>query len=419
VAGYSFRLYVDGASAGFTEVRCANTRSAAGYLCSGLLPDMPNGRHVLELTAVANGVESSRSAVFAVLVARALMPSDDVEDRSSGSGSVRTLGVVCLDVAQVDCYDTRLIAGGLAPVTSAVAASATRLFFIEGDSSVRVAEGERLVERPALRLETNGARLISLALPPDFELTRHVYVAWSEPSSSGLHELNITRYREVQGSLGEGATIVTGLPVSVDAFAPMAFDDGGLLYVAVPGLEPSSLPRARTAFNSSVLRFQADGTVPRGNPTASPVIAQGYARPTALLWDGVEGQLWLAGQDARSSITVATLPARILGRGAWPQSPLGVQLQGDRYAAARAPRLTLTADPVTASRSAWLVSAPGEIQRGLVQAGESILQLSAVELGLLRNVNLIVERGSSGLIVVSTGDQPSGRSSQIWELTRR
>jgi hypothetical protein len=376
---------------------------------------MPNGRHVLELTAVAAGLESSRSAGFAVMVARALAPSEETRDTGSSAESGRTLGAICLDVTQVDCYDTRLIAGGLAPVTSVVAANEALLLFIEGESSVRVADGDGLVERPALSLDINGGRLISLAVPPDFERSRHVYVAWSEPSRSGLHELSITRYREVQGSLGDGATIVTGLPVSGDAFAPMAFDDEGLLYVAVPGLEPSSLPRARTAFNSSVLRFQPDGTVPRSNPTASPVIAQGYAEPTALVWDRVDRQLWLAGQDARSLMNVATIPARMLGRSDWPQSPLGVQLQGDRYAAARAPRLTLTADTVTASRSAWLVSAPGEIQRGLVQAGESVLQLSTVELGLLRGVNLIVERGSSGLVVVSTTDQRS----QVWALTRR
>src|SRR5262245_63378005 len=111
--------------------------------------------------------------------------------------------------------------------------------------------------------------------------------------------MGITRYREVAGTLGESATIVSGLSFREDAIAPMAVDREGYLYVALPA------PADTAGLNSDaiaeqtgrVLRFTRDGLVPPTNRGASPVIAEGYATPRGLAVDAQQGRLWLAGDN--------------------------------------------------------------------------------------------------------------------------
>ena len=65
----TFTLWVDGAANRLSAVNCSSTRTSAGYECSGGLPSMAPGPHSLELSAIASGRESSRSAPMAVMMA--------------------------------------------------------------------------------------------------------------------------------------------------------------------------------------------------------------------------------------------------------------------------------------------------------------------------------------------------------------
>ena len=69
-----FRLYVDGDDATLADVRCNETRTSAGYECSGLLPRMTAGRHSLELVSVFDGIASPRSAPITVVMATSTIP---------------------------------------------------------------------------------------------------------------------------------------------------------------------------------------------------------------------------------------------------------------------------------------------------------------------------------------------------------
>jgi len=65
---HTFRLYVDGKSEAFSDIRCNETHSNAGYECSGLLPPLTAGRHALEITSVVDGIDSPRSAPIIVVM---------------------------------------------------------------------------------------------------------------------------------------------------------------------------------------------------------------------------------------------------------------------------------------------------------------------------------------------------------------
>jgi hypothetical protein len=376
---------------------------------------MAEGRHTLEITAVANGVESDRSAGLAVMVVSAV--SADAQTWPDPV-SVGIPEAICLGGAGADCYIPSLVAAGLDNVTAFVPTTSDRAFFIEGERFVRVLQDGRLVEEPALSMQGDEGRLVSLAAAPDFERSRHVYVAWGTPTRAERQELSITRYRELQGALGEGATIATGLPIPPDGFAPVAIDDHGLLYVALPSEEAGDLSEP-TAFGTSILRFGPDGTVPRNNPQPSPVIAHGYARPSALVWDGVTHQLWLAGVDAGWSSPVAVLPTRLDRRLTWPWSPVAVLLHAGPGVAAASPHFAIAgASALAESRQAWFVPSPGEVYRSPVLPDRGPLQLARVDLEAIGNVHMVIGESDTSLIVVAKPERSTSRSSEIWRLER-
>ena len=69
VQSLTFTLWLDGSATRLSNASCNNTRTSAGYECSGGLPSMAPGRHSLELSAIASGRESTRSSPIAVMMA--------------------------------------------------------------------------------------------------------------------------------------------------------------------------------------------------------------------------------------------------------------------------------------------------------------------------------------------------------------
>jgi hypothetical protein len=183
--------------------------------------------------------------------------------------------------------------------------------FIEDGKQVRVV-GDAASPFVALPAEP-GRQLTGLTIDTQFEKSRSVFVAWSE-LALGAHGLNITRYREVANVLGEGATIATALPVAPDVATPLAIDDDGLVYVAVPR-DPNA-----SALDSAgvVMRFDRDGRVPRSNQNASPIVAEGYAMPRVITIDRSHRTMWLTGSDHERLGDISSVDLRGLSRGTWP-----------------------------------------------------------------------------------------------------
>jgi hypothetical protein len=411
---YTFRLYVDGVRGSLNATNCASTAAAIGYECSGALPALTAGLHSLELTTVtAAGVESTRSAPFSVMFA----PASTVGGLSSNlDESGRPFEVVCIGDGGTECYEPSLVASGVHGADSFIITANEQMLFIEGERVVRVIEGHQLAERPALVVD--AGRLLALAVPADFDQSRFVYTASSTPSATGDEELSISRYREVQGTLAEHATIVTGLALPVGASAQLAIDSKGLLYLSMPYRDRDVRSPGDASPNTAILRFQPDGTVPSANPGFSPVIAHGYAHPSALVWDAAGHQLWLAGSDSRTTTPVATLQTEANARAPWPWSPIGVVLEGVASEPASTPHVTMTTDRGGQSRTLWVVPAPGQVYRARVESNDRQLPLARVMFGTIADVATVVGGPGVSLVLLSESAQPSVRSSRIWRLDR-
>ena len=299
VQAYTYILYVDGTPRTLADIRCT-AATASGYPCSGQLPALVAGPHVLELAGVDQGVEGPRSAPFRVTV-----------NLSSSSYTASELAptpqgrIVCLDSAVDECYNAVTIATSGGDVMDLTVAADGRAFFVEGARAVRVIGPEGLSPAAALVAADEGERLVSLALSPDFLQTRFVYVGSVEERRGGA-EFTVRRYREVGGVLGQGAAVVTGLPVAeAGTRVPIAVDQKERMYVALPAADESVARLSAFAFNGHLLRFAPDGSVPADQ--TSPMLTRGYERPSALVYEPSESRLWLAGSSGTGSATVATI----------------------------------------------------------------------------------------------------------------
>jgi len=323
IESLTFRLYVSGNPAALSDIRCAPLTGAA-YPCSGGLPPMSQGRHTLELTSVLHGVESTRSAPIAVNVTAGAAATSSLAGSSSqsvtpdivtsqagqviGPGPARDSAaalegtVACFAGTPPTCYRTQVLAAGLGEATNLVTTPDGRLLFVEGESRVRVIANDWLRPEPALVLPDGATRIVGLAIGYDFASSGSVFVAWTEVVR-GQSVLNVTRYRELQGVLAQGAVIVTGLPFAEGAVAPLAVDSAGHLYVALPAPGRQPLPSA-----GLVLRFTRDGQTPRESNQESPIFGYGYSRPVGLVFDDAGARLWLTGEQTGWAGGLATLP---------------------------------------------------------------------------------------------------------------
>ena len=400
---YTYTMYVDGAPMPMLDVRCADVRSAGGVECSGRLPPLPRGAHTLELTAAANGVESSRSSPIAVSVnslsvlrfpgtSAAAMPGD-------------AAATLCVDGASQECFEARLLAVVPGEITSPVA-SGEQLFFVEDGTRVRVVEAGLLSEAPAL-MTGDRARIIGLAIPPDFERSSDVFVAWSELSGEG-ESLNVSRYRELGGTLGQGAVIVSGLPLSNGGLAPIAVDDRNLVYVALPASKSPTATPSIAELSGFILRFQRDGSITEVNPNLSPVIAQGYTEPSTLVWDRVGRQMWVAGTSTRWRNPLSML-ARDIDSRRWPAAPAPVPIPS-RDASSVA---VTVGPPPERMRRVWLVSSDG-VLRGDLVPGSGSVRFDALDLSAIGDVSAVVGDGAN--LILITKDGPVSPS-MVWHFT--
>lgn len=401
LSSFTFRLFVDGAPAALTAVRCTNVPSASGYPCSGLLPPMSVGQHSLELTAASNGLQSGTSAPLVVRVVASSSSSVGVIAASSATASATFSNPpICVTPTPDDyCHRVQVLAAGLGPVSSVVSTPDGRVFFIEYARHIRAIQDGVLLAEPALSTDRARARLISLTVPPDFDRTHVVFVAWAL-TIAGSERLQVTRYREAHGALGEGATIVTGLPIPEAAEAPMAVDDQGLLYLALP------VGASRVETGGVVVRFDASGAVPATNPMYSPVVGTGSAHPSAMAWDAVGRQMWLAGSGSEWPDRVLTLPISTEGRAGQSVAPL-LQFPPEAQSSSMA-----WTHLVTDTANLWLLSTTGAVFRGPLQS-RAALVFTQLDFDALGRVSAI-GKSASGDLLIATETSASDGGSGIW-----
>jgi glucose/arabinose dehydrogenase len=277
LATFRYAIYVDGARSELGGVTCAASAGTAGFPCSGQLPAMSPGSHVLELATFfeANGtVESARSAQLRVTVTAATAPAAENPlapgDVIATGDGVRFEATRVLDALH-DVIDLTLAPDG----TLLVAERAGTITILPVDPAIEV-----------FRAST-GASLLSVAASPDFSETGHLFVVHDE---SAAHRL--TRYRLVGTQLVERLRVIRDIPAGADPSAAVRFGPDLKLYAAFDATGRIAAATTPSDWRGKILRLNPDGSTPDGQPSASPVYWQGLASPRAMDWSAA-GVLWM------------------------------------------------------------------------------------------------------------------------------
>ena len=157
-------------------------------------------------------------------------------------------------------------------------------------------------------------QVADVAIDPDFRENRFVYMTVLASFPTGSRTVNVVRLREVNGSLGEAATIIPDLPVSPEGYPSISVGPDRHIYVAMPAAAGAA-SRERL-YDGYVLRYSRDGSAAGDARTGSPVLAQGSAPQASLVWDS----------NARPH------ELRWEGVGDLAQSPAGTRDDGHRLA---------------------------------------------------------------------------------------
>ena len=313
VGALSFVVFVDGVQGNLAGASCATTASGtAGFLCSAPLPPLTTGQHTLQLAAerTTDGVVrlSERSAPLIVLKVAALALTqsaapDDGATTGSLAATPRAKGVA----------RTTIITDDLLAPSAIVPTPDGRLFVAERD---RIALVERNVLRadPALLLTatpaSGDAGLLDLTADPHFASNHLLWSSQVVETNQG-RVVRLCRYRDAGGVLGESA-IVAEFPVGgMAGRTRVRVGPDDRLYVAVGDLSRGA--SRDLTYEGAILRLERDGSTPRDNPSASPVLSAGHGDMRALAWSLEDAALWYLehgpGTSAIRTLPLVALPA--------------------------------------------------------------------------------------------------------------
>jgi len=176
-----------------------------------------------------------------------------------------------------------------------------RLVVVENGRSLRMLAPGDPTPQVVLADSDPSTAFTEVAVNTSFPTTHHVFVGVISRRDADTNEFTVVRYREVQGTLGEGAAVIGGLRFNGTGVPRFAVDEEERIYVAMP--ETGST--RSDPYSAHILRFNADGSVPAQNRTASPVVARGFSQPANLGW---QGRLLVAtGVDREWSYSAAQL----------------------------------------------------------------------------------------------------------------
>ena len=282
-----FVIYVDSNRNEMADASCSSSLGTAGFPCSGQLPPLTSGAHTLQIAAFSGSgdalVEGERSSPLQVIVSATASTATAAQSDFRRGETNPTHDGVTLRIDKLAAQLDR-------PADAAFAPDG-RLFIAER-GQVRVLSGGVLQDAAALALPVDdpSQRLLSIAVDPNFQRTRFVFVLQTIDSRAGTLVV-LARYRELRGALGQRAilfqSVVEG---NGDPSGMLRFGPDGRLYIVAGSSEGTG----------KLFRLNSDGTTPSDQRGTTAAVAGGVGDAKGLAWDPRLPLLWIVDNDSTS-----------------------------------------------------------------------------------------------------------------------
>jgi len=219
----------------------------------------------------------------------------DDGDRRAVVAAAAVPGVIAGDTA-APSFTVETVAGGLTVPWGLAFAPDGRIFVTERLGSIRIIRDGALQPEPWATLEvaaTGEAGLMGIAVAPDFERSRAVYVVATFSTGDGLVN-RVIRFTERDGRGQDPVVVLDRIPSArFHAGDAIAFGPDGMLYIATGDAMTPSRAHDMKSLGGKILRLTPGGGVPADNPfPGSPVFAYGLRNTQGIAWDRETGQLF-------------------------------------------------------------------------------------------------------------------------------
>jgi glucose/arabinose dehydrogenase len=181
--------------------------------------------------------------------------------------------------------------GGLDFVVDMASVEGTKkIFFTEKNTGrIRVLKGRNVVATPCADLDVNGSGergLLGITLHPEFKKNHKLYVYYTNASPL---EHRVTRFKVRNNRCRKPRHIITGIDASSSGYhngGQLEFV-GNKLFVSTGEAHDPSLAQSTSNRLGKILRYNADGSIPDGNPFSTPadhnpVWSYGHRNPFGL-----------------------------------------------------------------------------------------------------------------------------------------
>lgn len=169
--------------------------------------------------------------------------------------------------------------------------------------------------------------LLGMALHPDFERTRWIYLYLTTRTDRGLIN-RVERYYFERDRLTERTVILDSIPgAAYHDGGRIAFGPDGYLYITTGDAGNEDSAQDINSLAGKILRIRDDGTIPRDNPFGNAVYSYGHRNSQGLAWDE-QNRLW-ATEHGRSGVLSGFDELNLIEKGVnygWPV------IQGDEKA---------------------------------------------------------------------------------------